>query len=662
MSPKLWLPGKNESVVNLDVDLTSLSSSYAHQATLLSIPTHSTPEQTARLITTSPKLLASLHVGSEANGGVAEISEKRLKTEATKGKKKRTQQIGPFLRQKLQQFQVSDDGAGVETWLKDQLGVDTPQTPEFNALFTQYLSERRKSYRMQMEVELLGMMKQWGVHEAMKKMEIPELDALVAEKKGPESEVKCSMRARKIRFYPTTEQCRILDLYILATKKLWNCAIEHVDVHVKPMEDKLPEINQARAVAEEPLSPLPSFYAPLPKNPNRKHATHPTHTPRKLARPLAKLDYTEFQMLIVPNYSCNDKRRRWIQQVPSSIRQYAIRQFVENYNTCVSRMRAYQIKKFVIAAKDYSDRRNGCFKIVNLYTTVEAGAGRFKIHKPEECSTMKNKLSKDKDTPLDTVFPGWLKMKINAKDIPYFDFKHDMTVQKKNGKWFLIAIYKQPLPPPPSTIPVSICSIDPGVRTFATIYSPNTEQVLEAGTEDGVVGRKLKRMYERMAKLERFHDRPTYNAAQRKHKATLSRAIAKLRLRAENLVKDLHMKLGKFLATHFEHVLLPTFSSGFMKNVAESVKWKAKCLQHYAFRQRLIMQAEKHSPNTTIWLCTEEYTSKTCGVCGNIHYKLGASKTFVCPNRQCYIKGDRDALAARNIMLKVLTSPKKQQG
>jgi len=40
-------------------------------------------------------------------------------------------------------------------------------------------------------------------------------------------------------------------------------------------------------------------------------------------------------------------------------------------------------------------------------------------------------------------------------------------------------------------------------------------------------------------------------------------------------------------------------------------------------------------------------------VCGSIHKKLGGRKVFACP--ECGYQADRDASAARNIMLRYLT-------
>ena len=51
-----------------------------------------------------------------------------------------------------------------------------------------------------------------------------------------------------------------------------------------------------------------------------------------------------------------------------------------------------------------------------------------------------------------------------------------------------------------------------------------------------------------------------------------------------------------------------------------------------------------------IKLVGEEYTSKTCGVCGVLNQKLGGKTKFVCG--ECGYEADRDLNAARNILIK----------
>jgi putative transposase len=73
---------------------------------------------------------------------------------------------------------------------------------------------------------------------------------------------------------------------------------------------------------------------------------------------------------------------------------------------------------------------------------------------------------------------------------------------------------------------------------------------------------------------------------------------------------------------------------------------------HYQFKQRLLDKTKEY-PWCKIQIVDEDYTSKTCGYCGNIHQKLGSNKTFKCPT--CKKEVDRDINGARNILLRFLT-------
>src|SRR5947208_16651604 len=79
---------------------------------------------------------------------------------------------------------------------------------------------------------------------------------------------------------------------------------------------------------------------------------------------------------------------------------------------------------------------------------------------------------------------------------------------------------------------------------------------------------------------------------------------------------------------------------------------------HYHFQWHLIHKAREH-PWCQVVICTEEYTSKTCGSCGYIHKKLGGSKEFCCP--QCKINLDRDINGAVIFSYDILQKRKKSQ-
>ena len=119
---------------------------------------------------------------------------------------------------------------------------------------------------------------------------------------------------------------------------------------------------------------------------------------------------------------------------------------------------------------------------------------------------------------------------------------------------------------------------------------------------------------------------------------------------------DVHKKACKFLCERYSTIIIPEFNVQQMtkkqgrrihtKSVRSMLHWS-----HYRFRQRLLFKASEY-PGVTVHVVTEEYTSKTCGMCGDVHERLGGNKHFRCPS--CGWHCDRDVNGARNILLKTL--------
>jgi putative transposase len=121
--------------------------------------------------------------------------------------------------------------------------------------------------------------------------------------------------------------------------------------------------------------------------------------------------------------------------------------------------------------------------------------------------------------------------------------------------------------------------------------------------------------------------------------------------RQSNLINELHFKTASYLTDNYKTIILPTFES--QKMTKNSKRRQANRnlleLQHYKFKERLKEKCLQRY--CKLHICTEEYTSKTCGRCG----KLEALKNYdVFECYQCGIKIDRDTNGARNIMLKYL--------
>ena len=212
----------------------------------------------------------------------------------------------------------------------------------------------------------------------------------------------------------------------------------------------------------------------------------------------------------------------------------------------------------------------------------------------------------------------------------------------ESGRWFYVESREVPVIEPENQRFYAV-AIDPGVRTFATLYSPELSG--KVGFQD--VGR-IQRLCHY---LDGLVSEISKSSGKRKYR--LRKAANRLRWKIKDLVKEMHTKLAVWLCKTFRIVFLPTFNTSDMvlkggrKISSRSVR-QMLTLSHYSFKQTLKGLAERYS--TTVIDVNEAYTSKTCSACGRIH-KIGSKKQLVC---ECGCLIDRDVNGARGIFLRAL--------
>jgi len=217
----------------------------------------------------------------------------------------------------------------------------------------------------------------------------------------------------------------------------------------------------------------------------------------------------------------------------------------------------------------------------------------------------------------------------------------------------------------------NICSLDPGVRTFQTVYSPDGSSY-KIGHQDA--GRII-RMGHYLSKLQSKIDICKNNACKNDSKNDdkkdqpsyrlfrYQRAYHKLSDKIRNSIDELHNKTINFLIRRYNVIVIPDTN---LKNMVskkarkinkETVR-KLLTFSHYRFRERLIMKS-KIQKGLKVYTLGEEYTTKTCGKCGLLNNKVGSKKEFMC--KQCGICLDRDLNGARNILIKYFTEREKSE-
>ena len=203
----------------------------------------------------------------------------------------------------------------------------------------------------------------------------------------------------------------------------------------------------------------------------------------------------------------------------------------------------------------------------------------------------------------------------------------------------------------PKKLPsLRVCALDPGVRTFQTIYDPVQDggMVYHVGCDDiNMILRRLQHIDRMLGKID------TEKSA--KIRSSLMRRIRRRKRRISNLILETHKQLCKFLVTKYDVIMLPSFETKQMVNIdtrkinKKSVR-KMLSWSHYKFKERLIFKARQYGKKVVI--VNEAHTSKTCSCCGWYHKDLGSKKIYRCEDQYCKAVMDRDVNGAKNIFLK----------
>jgi putative transposase len=238
------------------------------------------------------------------------------------------------------------------------------------------------------------------------------------------------------------------------------------------------------------------------------------------------------------------------------------------------------------------------------------------------------------------------KLRVRKKDDKYLKSSDGIfsIIQEKDKRYYICVIIK---PEKEKVKPrSSICALDPGIRTFLTMYSEKA--IGEFGYDSS---KKLYQLYKREDRLKSVLASEKYTS---KYRCKLKRRCALLRTKIKHIVQDLHWKTCDYLTKNYQVILLPIFNTKQMANKAKRKISKTTTrlmlgLSHYDFQQKLLYKAKQRGRQ--VILCKEHYTTKCCGNCGKLN-DVGSKKVFNC---SCGLKMDRDIHAARNILIRGLS-------
>ena len=405
------------------------------------------------------------------------------------------------------------------------------------------------------------------------------------------------------------------------------------------------------------------------------------------------------------------KRQFYLLRTPKVIRQQAVKSVISNLKAFATnhKKRLYLRALYPNARKFKKDVRfNPKFKTKRRWTSdsvyVEKCSVRyvdpthFSLYKtldPQLWMGAKQPLKKKKKNYL------FRSVQLHHGGLTPASFKRDIKLHYKFGRFYLILPRQERLGKHDSKVcrePDSIAAVDPGVRKFLTVYSPEGRAEVLGENTTRVLDRCIRRIDRAKKKRQRavatrirykrmvstrvlIKERKLYRGKRRAflrphpvHRLKKLQSISgrsmkkKMRnriwrlttnyrlaeLKATHVVKNLHYNAAHYLCRRYRTILYPSFNAKAIAQggtLRKTVKRRLNMLSFYKFKCRLLETASWYS-SVNIKVGSEAYTSKQCGQCGFLNETLGGAELFECAN--CNAKGDRDVHAARNILLRFM--------
>jgi transposase len=313
----------------------------------------------------------------------------------------------------------------------------------------------------------------------------------------------------------------------------------------------------------------------------------------------------------------NTLMNEWETDTPKDIRAGGIKDLCSAYKTVFSNLKRGNLKHFKFSYRSKKKEAS----IVIPKTAIKTNTKKL-------------------DKKHIFIYQRYLSQIKVSKDIKKYKIEYDCRLQLENNQWYLLIPVKQKVD---KNVPdYEVCALDPGVRTFQTVYSHEKVSKVQQNVE------LLEKLRRKIDLLKSLRDK---GMVVRRHFNTVRRNTSK---KFSNLIDEMHYQTINQLTNEFRTILLPSFESQEMakKNKNSKCNRKMMSLKHYLFKTRLAAKCMLKKFSNVVEV-DEIYTSKTCTRCGNLKYNLGAAEVYKC--LECNLVIDRDINGARNILLKYIS-------
>ena len=425
--------------------------------------------------------------------------------------------------------------------------------------------------------------------------------------------------ARKIRVYPNHQQKRVFKRLFDAHRFFYNKAVEILNKHFDGLKKKF--ITQNNCVFCKKLkSSNDSFTC-------SKHADKKINWTKGI-------NASYLRKCIIPKHLT--KKTFWQQEIPYDTKDLAIKDAITAYKSCTTNLNNGNIKDFTMWFKSRKNPRQ-IFWIDNRAINTENKKLRIfptRIKKP----IYVRKRQRNKLPPMTQTTDGQKCIKHDAK------FLYD-----RGAYYFVFTINEE------ATEAIkpkySIVSLDPGVRTFQTCYSPSGIAFKTSNKQQYI----LKSLNAKLEELRSERDKSTNPVQYRRRR----KKCLKIERKKSNIAENIRNQLATYLTKNYGTIVIPKFSTSQLQQNPELSSITKKTMtdmSHYKFRMKLADLCKRDGRD--LQNVEEHYTSQTCGKCGAIN-KIGKNIVYKC--NKCSYEMDRDMNGARNILLKTLTEAKVKE-
>ncbi|KUF88864.1 Mitochondrial folate transporter/carrier [Phytophthora nicotianae] len=318
---------------------------------------------------------------------------------------------------------------------------------------------------------------------------------------------------------------------------------------------------------------------------------------------------------------------QWAFETPKNFRFNALRKFESGVMSAFSNLENGNISKFKIQFK--SRKKDG------RYFTFCEDAGNAKITYMDGAPRAMLSISKLKDIPI--------------RCDRSIEIANEIQIMNTNGFWY--AIIPQYVRPGDYVNRGRTIALDPGMKAFMTgVDLEGNALHIGRGNKEHLdkYRARIQNAQQEMSIIKNFQGHRS--GRQWRAFARAKRAFHCATAKLNNCVKEMHYQTSAYLTKHYDTIILPVFNSKDMvkKSSARNHTFNRLLLGLKHFQFRKLLQAKCELMGKSLVVCSEMYSSQTCGRCSKLHLRLGSRDVFSCP--RCEHVAGRDVNAAFNVL------------